>query len=48
MATFNYLPIAIAYHGALSILIGASMRSAFSALRPAHIELFHAALSSLC
>src|SRR6266849_4467280 len=33
MATFNYLPIAITYHGALSILIGASTRSAFSALR---------------
>jgi len=48
MATLNYLPIAIAYHGALSILIGASLRSAFSALGPAYIELFHAATGSLC
>jgi hypothetical protein len=46
MATFNYLPIAIAYHGALSILIGASTRSAFSALRLAPSNYY--AMGSLC
>jgi hypothetical protein len=37
--TLNYLPIAIAYHGALSILIGVSMRSAFPVPCATHVEL---------
>jgi len=33
-ATLDYLPIAITYHAALSIFIGVSMRSEFSARAP--------------